>query len=92
MRALVSSADATSGLQRFLYGRINSTLFLPFTPPTSFSFPKAGTYTLTVRAFDQAGNYNETTQTITVTKKPLSYFLSRFLPAVVTSMNQYFER
>ena len=89
VRAQVNSRDRLSGLQRFLYARVNNNMFLPFTSPTSFSFPKSGIYTLTVRAYDNAGNWNESSRTIKVSSPPFFENLKTLLPAAASSIAKY---
>ncbi len=92
VRINVSSRDAASGLQRFMYARVNNSMFLPFSPPTSYSFPKAGTYTLVIRIFDNAGNWSEATRVIRVASPSVFQSLSNLLPTVLGAFVQSLNR
>ena len=89
VRIQASSHDGLSGLQRFLYARINNGMFSPFTSPASYSFPKAGTYILTVRAYDNAGNWSESSRTIRVTAPSFFESIKNLLPSAASSIINY---
>ena len=89
VRVQVSSHDGLSGLQRFLYARVNSNMFLPFTSPISYSFPRSGTYVLTVRAYDNAGNWSESNHTIRVTSPSFFESIKNLLPSAASGIIKY---
>jgi len=68
VRLEFESQDGVSGLQNNYYVQFDGGVFLPTTPSLSIAFP-AGTHLVTVRAFDQAGNFSDGTITVTVAKK-----------------------
>ena len=63
VRLAFESSDQGSGLQRNYYVRFDNGVFLPVASTLSIVFP-IGTHTVTLRAFDQAGNYSDGTITI----------------------------
>lgn len=67
VRLEFSSSDALSGLERNYYVKFDDRVFLPAFSPLYVSFP-AGRQTVTVRAFDDAGNYSDSSITFDVAK------------------------
>ena len=65
-RVVFTSSDALSGLQKIFYAKIGTSLFLPTKPPLSIPALSHGTIPVTIRVFDQAGNFSDATTTITV--------------------------
>jgi hypothetical protein len=63
---LVEAHDAMSGLEKNFYLKSETGLFLPARNPVYLSYPRKGTYPVTVRVYDLAGNYSEGTINITV--------------------------
>ncbi len=66
VRFTASGKDSLSGLQRVFYLKINDEIFFPIGTEIHIPFPKAGTYTITLRAYDQAGNHRDVSQKIFV--------------------------
>jgi len=62
------AADALSGLQPTFYLRQDGSLLLPVGKRFDTAFQKPGIYTITVRVFDNAGNFSDSTQEIIVRK------------------------
>jgi hypothetical protein len=62
----VEAQDDTSGLEKNFYLKSETGLFLPARNPVYLSYPRKGTYPVTVRVYDLAGNYSERTINITV--------------------------
>ncbi|MBI2047706.1 MAG: hypothetical protein HYT27_01065 [Parcubacteria group bacterium] len=60
-----NAADTLSGLQRAFYISLD-TLFFPSGRELFTAFPKKGTYPVSVRVFDNAGNYSESNAYISV--------------------------
>ncbi len=58
--------DFLSGLQRVFYLKINDEIFFPIGDQIHIPFPQAGTYTITLRAYDRAGNYRDVSKKISV--------------------------
>jgi hypothetical protein len=67
VRLTFESEDNLSGLQRNYYVQTDGGTFLPAASPLFMSLP-SGIHTITVRAFDQAGNFADGSITITATK------------------------
>lgn len=53
--------DTISGLQAGYYVKVDNGILLPSLPQLYMAFPESGTHTLTVRVFDNANNFNEST-------------------------------
>lgn len=68
VRIGVSSSDEMSGLQKTYYYKVNEGIRLPFGRELAILFQESGTYILAVRAFDNAGNFNDASVTIEVKK------------------------
>ncbi|MEX0931247.1 MAG: hypothetical protein WDZ88_00690 [Candidatus Paceibacterota bacterium] len=67
MRLEFVSNDAVSGLQNnYYYIKFNNGIFFPMRSPIYAAFPESGTYNITIRAFDNAGNTSDAEITITV--------------------------
>ena len=62
----VTAKDDVSGLEKNFYLKSQTGLFLPARNPVYLSYPRKGTYPITVRVYDLAGNYSERTITLTV--------------------------
>ncbi len=62
----VTAKDDVSGLEKNFYLKSETGLFLPARNPVYLSYPRKGTYPVTVRVYDLAGNYSERTINITV--------------------------
>ncbi len=71
VQLISSSKDETSGSQPAYSLRVNGGPFLTVGPSLNYSFNSPGTYTLVIRAFDNAGNYAEDQVVITVTNPGL---------------------
>ena len=65
-RISFSSTDALSGLQDNFYVKIGDSLFLPTKPPLDVPALEKGTLPIIVRAFDRAGNYSDSSTTISI--------------------------
>lgn len=68
VRFKMSGHDALSGIQRIFYLKINDEIFFPVGSEVYVPFPKRGLYAVTLRVYDKAGNYKDTTERIVVTK------------------------
>ncbi len=66
VRFKFSAQDETSGLQRNYYVKIDNSEFLPTLPELSIAFSERGAHLLTLRVFDNAGNFLDTTAQIKV--------------------------
>ena len=66
VRFTASGKDSLSGLQRVFYLKINDEIFFPIGSEIHIPFPEAGTYNVTLRAYDKAGNYRDVSQKIIV--------------------------
>lgn len=66
VRFTASGKDSMSGLQRVFYLKINDEIFFPIGQDVYIPFPQSGVYTITLRAYDKAGNYSDTSKKITV--------------------------
>ncbi len=62
----VTAQDDTSGLEKNFYLKSEAGLFLPARNPVYLSYPRKGSYPVTVRVYDLAGNFTERTITLTV--------------------------
>ncbi len=60
------SRDELSGLQKNYYVTVDNNYFLPTGSSLFMPFIESGKHTITVRAFDNAGNYSDTSQEIRV--------------------------
>ncbi len=61
-----SSTDALSGIQKNFYISFNDATWLPTLPQLYIPFLTAGQQKITVRVFDNAGNYSDSTTFVTV--------------------------
>lgn len=68
LRVQLQALDQLSGLQRTFYLKIDRGTFLPVGSNVDVTFEKAGTHKLTLRAFDNAGNYAEASTHVQVRK------------------------
>ncbi len=68
VRFEASGKDFLSGLQRVFYLKINDEIFFPISNQVYIPFPQAGTYTITLRAYDKAGNYRDVSKKIIVNR------------------------
>lgn len=59
-------SDATSGVQPNFYLKIDNSIWLPSLPEFSIPFLETGTHDVSVKVFDNAGNYTETTAVVKV--------------------------
>ncbi len=76
VRLEFSSHDEVSGLQsRYFYVKIDGGVFFPTASPLYTAFAKPGTHTITIRAFDNAGNYRDASVNISVKRR---LFFGRF--------------
>jgi len=66
VRFMAAGSDSLSGLQRVFYLKINDEVFFPIGTEIQVPFPQAGNYTVTLRAYDKAGNYREVSKNIVV--------------------------
>ncbi len=66
VRFEIQAKDSLSGLQRTSYLRIDDKLFFPIGNQIHIPFYEKGTYRVTLRAYDNAGNYAEDTVEIRV--------------------------
>ncbi len=66
VRFTATGSDSMSGLQRVFYLKINDEIFFPIGSEVYIPFPQAGNYTITLRAYDKAGNYRDVSQKIIV--------------------------
>jgi len=66
VRFTASGKDSMSGLQRVFYLKIDDEIFFPIGQDVYIPFPQSGVYTITLRAYDKAGNYSDTSKKITV--------------------------
>ena len=84
IRLEFESQDMTSGVEEpYYYVSFNGGTFFPVTSPFYTSLPTVGEHTITLRVFDNAGNYNDTKKTIQVKSdftNPAALLLSVFRP------------
>lgn len=66
LRIAFSGSDSGSGLQKNFYVKLDNGVLFPVKSPMQFAFASRGMHDITVRAFDKAGNWSETTRTVTV--------------------------
>jgi hypothetical protein len=66
IRLNFSASDSLSGLQKTSYMKIGNNLFLPTKPPLFIPAQEPGILSITIRAFDLAGNYSDATTEIVV--------------------------
>jgi hypothetical protein len=66
VRFTATGEDSMSGLQRVFYLKINDEIFFPIGSEMYVPFPQAGKYTITLRAYDKAGNYRDVSKKILV--------------------------
>ncbi len=66
VRFTAAGSDSLSGLQRVFYLKINNEIFFPIGSEIQIPFPEVGNYTITLRAYDKAGNYRDVSKKITV--------------------------
>lgn len=69
-----TSVDKLSGLQKNFYIKLDDGIFLPVGGTFTTAFLDPGEHTVTVRAFDKANNFSESTVTIRV-RSPLGAML-----------------
>ncbi|MBI2552804.1 hypothetical protein HYW17_05925 [Candidatus Uhrbacteria bacterium] len=71
VRLEFSSQDEASGLQsRYFYVKLDEGVFLPVASPLYVAFSEPGSHTVTVRAFDNAGNSRDASKIITIKLRP----------------------
>ena len=61
-----SGRDRTSGIQPNFYVKLDDSIWLPSTDHLETAFTSAGTHQITVRVFDNAGNYSDTSVSLSV--------------------------
>jgi hypothetical protein len=66
VRITFSASDALSGLQHNFYVSYDGGTFLPTVSPLNAVFTDAGTHNVTIRAYDNAGNFSDKTESIQV--------------------------
>ncbi|MEZ4200617.1 MAG: hypothetical protein R3B69_03475 [Candidatus Paceibacterota bacterium] len=67
IRIELGASDATSGIERpYYYISYNNGIFFPVQSPFYTALPSVGRHNITIRAFDNAGNYTDTTLAIQV--------------------------
>jgi hypothetical protein len=66
VRFKFSGSDDISGLQKYFYVKIDNSILFPSGPELDIPFLEPGRHYLTLRVFDNAGNYSETTKEIDV--------------------------
>ncbi len=66
VRFTATGSDSLSGLQRTFYLKINDEIFFPIGKEIYIPFPESGVYTVTLRAYDQAGNFRDVSRKIQV--------------------------
>lgn len=69
LRVKLGATDAVSGLQRTYYLRVDRDVFLPVGMKIDMVFDRPGKHTLTMRVFDNAGNFADMSIRIMVVKK-----------------------
>ena len=62
----LSHGDATSGLQKNFYVQFDNGLWLPTLPQMNIPFFETGGHSISLRVFDNAGNYSDTNSEIYV--------------------------
>jgi hypothetical protein len=62
----LNSSDSESGLQSNYYVKIDNSIFFPALPDLDIPFVDSGSHTVTVRVFDNAGNYSDSEITVQV--------------------------
>lgn len=68
VRFTTFAEDSGSGLQRTSYMKINNGLFFPIGKEVHIPFPDAGIYEVTLRAYDNAGNFKDSSISVEVVK------------------------
>ncbi len=66
VRFTATGSDSMSGLQRVFYLKINDEIFFPIGSEIYIPFPQSGNYTITLRAYDKAGNHRDVSKKIIV--------------------------
>jgi len=66
VRITFSSSDALSGLQNNFYVSYDNGTFLPAVSPLNAVFTDAGSHNVTIRAYDNAGNFSDNTKSVQV--------------------------
>lgn len=66
VRARLASSDLTSGLQKNFYIKFDGGVLLPTGPELFIPLERRGAQVITVRVFDNAGNFNDASMTINV--------------------------
>jgi len=66
VRIEINSNDEMSGLQKTYYYKVNDGIRLPLGHELAIPFQESGTYIITARAFDNAGNFSDADITIKV--------------------------
>ena len=82
VRVEFTSYDLHSSLQENFYVKVDDGTFLPLKSPLFVSFVEEGGHNITIRAFDEAGNYSDESIKIQVTglsffKKVIYYIIGR---------------
>jgi len=60
------AGSSTSGMQSTFYVKVNNGILMPVGPQMFMTFSSRGNHTLTLRVFDNANNYSESSMVITV--------------------------
>lgn len=66
VRVVFESHDASSGLQKSFYVKVDEGTFLPLQQPLFIAFVEKGIHAVIIRAFDRAGNFSDNTVKIEV--------------------------
>jgi hypothetical protein len=87
VRVEASAHDALSGLQQNVYAQIDGGIFLPVKLPLAIPLAEEGVHTITVRVFDNAENYTESTALVHVRSR--SSFLERLFHELFPAIFRY---
>ncbi len=91
IRFKFKSSDKESGLQNGYYLKVDDSPFLPVAPTLSMPFSASGQHTLTLRAFDKANNYADTSLIITVEDNSTLSRVTQFLDRLLTPIYRWIQ-
>jgi hypothetical protein len=72
--------DELSGIQKGFYVKFDEGIFLPVAPPLYMPFLSVGRYSVVIRAFDKAGNFNDAMVEIKVEVKNMESLIFMLIP------------
>ncbi|MFA5392176.1 MAG: cache domain-containing protein [Candidatus Paceibacterota bacterium] len=78
-----SGKDELSGIQKGFYVKFDEGVFLPVAPPLYMPFLSAGSYSVVIRAFDKAGNFNDAMVEIKVEVKRMQSLIFMLMNSLI---------